>query len=59
LFDARDGTTLSYFGGIEIMQIDNTLSQYIADISEFPMLAIEVEQDLATRWRENGDERAV
>ena len=41
------------------MQIDNTLSQYFADISEFPMLAIEVEQDLATRWRENGDEGAV
>ena len=41
------------------MQIDNTMSKYFADISEHPMLAIEVERALASRWRENGDERAV
>ena len=41
------------------MQIDNTLSQYFSDITDFPMLEAEKEREFATRWSERRDFRAV
>ena len=41
------------------MQIDNTLSQYFSDISDFPMLGAAEERKFATRWRKRRDRRAV
>lgn len=38
---------------------EQNLSRYLQDIRKYPMLSFEEEQDLATRWADDGDERAA